>query len=382
MEGLRINFSEEAEQVWILSSTLTGNMANILARQAAHLKAVHAVLPAGLARGHSGNPAAAIRVERLYGSPVLLSALVLSKTEIDTLDLHFKISLESFQRLYKSTPAEVVYFMAGSLPAKAILHLRQLAHLGMIARLGPSHILHQLGVQVLTAPSAHPSSWFLQLIDICQDYSLPDPLSLLSDPPTRISFKQTSKKKVLDFWNTKLRASASIKDSLVLFKADFMSLSRPHPIWTSAGSSSYEVKKATVQARMLSGRYRTCWLRRHWSGDPTGYCKVPGCSNQPGTLQHMATGECPGLANSLVRAIALWQSFLKENQVLFPVVKHYSLGPPLAFLAFLVDPTTQPLVISLTQTHGTIITEKLCYMTRTWLFYMHKERLKLLQLWK
>jgi hypothetical protein len=96
----------------------------------------------------------------------------------------------------------------------------------------------------------------------------------------------------------------------------------------------------------------------------------------------MATGECPGLANSLVRAVALWKSFLLDNPLLFPIVQHYSLGSSSNFLGFLVDPSTQPLVISLTQSHGTIITEKLCYMTRTWLFYMHKERLKLLQLWK
>ena len=161
-----------------------------------------------------------------------------------------------------------------------------------------------------------------------------------------------------------------------------MSLSHPHPIWTSAGSSPYEVKKATVQARMLSGRYRTCWLRRHWSGDSSGTCRVPGCSNELGTLQHLATGECSGLANAFVRSLALWKSFLRDNPILFPVIKHYSLGDPIDFLKFLVDPTTQPLVISLTQTHGTNITEKLCYMTRTWLFYMHKERLKLLELWK
>ena len=77
---------------------------------------VHAMLPAGLARGHHGNTADAIRVERLYGVPVLLSGLgtlVLSKTDISSLDHHFKISLERLQKLHKSTPAAFVFFMAG-----------------------------------------------------------------------------------------------------------------------------------------------------------------------------------------------------------------------------------------------------------------------------
>jgi hypothetical protein len=100
MDGLRISFSEEAEHVGILRSTQAGNMANLLSRESAHTKAVHAVLPAGLARDHLGNPAAALKVEQLYGVPVLLSglgALVMSKTEEDSLDQHFKASLESFQ---------------------------------------------------------------------------------------------------------------------------------------------------------------------------------------------------------------------------------------------------------------------------------------------
>ena len=383
MEGLRIAFSEEAEHVGILRSTQAGNIANILSRESAHTRAVHAVLPAGLARGHCGNPAAALKVEKLYGVPVLLSglgALVLSKAEEDSLDQHFKVSLESFQRLYKATPAPVVYFLAGSLPASALLHLRQFSLLGMISRLGPTHIIHRHAVQVLANPAAFRNSWFLRLKELCHQYSLPEPQSFLSHPPSAISFKHIAKQKVVDFWNSKLRAEASRLDSLNFFRADFMSLSQPHPIWTTAGSSPYEVRKATVQSRMLSGRYRTCWLRRHWSGDSSGHCKVPGCSDTPGTLQHLATGECPGLADALVRAVALWKSFLLQNPILFPVVKHYSLGE--SFLSFLLDPTTMPLVISLTKTHGKQISEKLCYMTRTWLFYMHKERLKQLDLWK
>jgi hypothetical protein len=93
----------------------------------------------------------------------------------------------------------------------------------------------------------------------------------------------------------------------------------------------------------------------------------------------LATGEFPGLHASLVRAMTLWKSFLLNNPILFPVIKQYSLGPPADFLAFLVDHTAT-CYIPCPDT-WIIISEKLCYMTRTWLFQMHKERLKLLQLW-
>ena len=161
-----------------------------------------------------------------------------------------------------------------------------------------------------------------------------------------------------------------------------MSLCTLHPIWTSVGCSQFEMRKATIQARMLSGRDRTCWMRRHWSGDPTGSCRVPGCSGEPGTLKHMVTGECSGLKSALIRATSAWSSFLKENGVLLPIVQHYSLGDQDVFLSFLLDPTTLPAVIVLSQEYGPVIRDQLCYMTRTWLYCMHKERLKLLKLWR
>ena len=396
MNGMDIKFSKEAEHVGILRSTgSAGNMPNVLARQAAHTRALYGVLPAGLATGHYGNPAASLRVEKMYATPVFqsgLAALVLSKTEQASLDHHFKLSLERLQRLYKATPSPVVHFMAGTLPASATLHTKQFSLLSMIARLGPSHILHRHGCNALMSAEKNTRSWFLQVRELCQQYSLPDPLYLLQNPPPKSTFKREAHQKVVSFWNVKLRQAAAALPSLSLFRdglpplslfrAECMSLCKPHPIWTSAGSSPYEVRKATVQARMLSGRYRTCWLRRHWSGDQSGACKIPGCSGEPGTLRHLATGECLGLATALVRAVGLWSSFLKDNPILFPLVQEVSLGDPDEFLAFLVDPTTRPPVITLTQTYGTIITEQLCYMTRTWLFYMHKERLKLLKLWK
>ena len=204
----------------------------------------------------------------------------------------------------------------------------------------------------------------------------------MANPPSATSFQNTAKQKVLDYWNLKFRAAINDLDSLSMFRAEYMILCNPHPIWTSAGSSPFEIKKATVQARMLSGRYRTCWLRRYWSGDPTGHCKVPGCTDQPGTLQHIATGECPGLSAALARASAVWESFLAQNEFLTPIVQEYRNSSK--FLSFLVDPTTKQEVIALTQTMGKSaeILEKLCYLTRTWLYYMHKERLRLLDIRK
>ena len=70
--NMKLEFSTEAEHVGVLRS-VDGNLPNLLARMSAHNSALRCVLPAGLARGHRGNPAAVLRVEVLYGQPVLLS---------------------------------------------------------------------------------------------------------------------------------------------------------------------------------------------------------------------------------------------------------------------------------------------------------------------
>ena len=57
--------------------------------------------------------------------------MVLSKQDLEALDHHHKVKLEGVLRLYPCTPLPVVYFLAGSLPASAVLHLRQLQRLGL-----------------------------------------------------------------------------------------------------------------------------------------------------------------------------------------------------------------------------------------------------------
>lgn len=114
---------------------MSGNLPRLLRRFSAHSRAVPAVLPAGLARGHSSNLAAGLRIENIYGAPVLLSglsSLVLSNLEIENLNVHYKTSLEVLMRLHQKTPATVMFFLAGSLPAPALLHISMLLLLNMI----------------------------------------------------------------------------------------------------------------------------------------------------------------------------------------------------------------------------------------------------------
>ena len=185
----------------------------------------------------------------------------------------------------------------------------------------------------------------------------------------------------MSYWETKLRQAASPLLSLEFFHPQFYSLSRPHPIWSSAGSNPYEVEKACCQAKMLSGRYRTCWLTRHWSGDSSGYCSLPTCRLNPiyGTLQHMLR-DCEDLQPARQRVFSLWADYLRDRPLLLPLVQKYCQDAD-NFVQFLIDCTVLPDVIALRQLHGNWVHDSLLYLTRTFCFSVHKARLKILRKW-
>ena len=167
-----------------------------------HKKAIAAVSPLGLGRRRKLNPAASIRIQQLYGTPVLLSgisSLFLKKTELDTINQYMKKCLQYHQKLPDSTPPCVIAFLGGTLPGRAIIHLKQLNIFGMIARM-PGSVLHTHGYQVLTRLSSPFSSWFFQICDLCLEYGLTNPLDLLSDSPSNSSFNRKIKSLVIDHW--------------------------------------------------------------------------------------------------------------------------------------------------------------------------------------
>ena len=181
-----------------------------------------------------------------------------------------------------------------------------------------------------------------------------------------------TKCKVIDWWQKKFRGTADHLDSLDYSKPDFMSLSSPHPIWSSA-SSPFEVSKAVVSAQMLSGRYRTEKLMSKWStANPSGFCQLPGCHEELGTLQQILL-ECQYLFNARVKSISNWTAFLVPRPWLFPIITKHTLDDPKVHLQFLLDPLVIPAVISASPE----ILRDYFYLARTWNFSIHLTREKI-----
>ena len=220
-----------------------------------HKRQLGSLMFTGIARNHRGNPAAALKLDKLYGVPVLLSgtaSLVLTKAEVDIIDKHYRTLLSNILKLPSGTPHAFIYFMSGSPPAKALLHQRQLVLFGMICHLTDDP-LYRRAILALNSKSSS-KSWFHQIRDICLMYGLPHPLEMLQTPLSKSRFRRLVRSRIVDYWEIYLRQQSSPLTSLLYFKPQFHSLLFPHPIYWTAGSNPYEVAKAVVQGKMLSGR--------------------------------------------------------------------------------------------------------------------------------
>ena len=378
-----IPLSNTAEHVGVLRS-VSGNSATLLARFAAHRGALSSVLHTGLARNHRGNPSSGLKIEKLYALPVLLSgisSLVLSKKDLEMIEAHYRETLRKLLRLPSKTPRSVIYFLAGSLPGDAFVHLRQLSIFGMISR-QPQNLLHQHAENLFTAKLISPKSWFNQIRDYCLMYGLPHPASLLASPFEKFAFKKLVKKKVIDYWEHKLRDEASSLRSLAFFFPQYMSLTCTHPLFVSAGNSPAKVSMASIQAIMLSGRYRCDALVRHWSPNITGFCSLSiNCANQLEDIPHIL-----GICSALSPTRSKLYNFTKTKSVTFPdEVKNFVLNAfqPSSpdFIQALLDCSVIPAVIRLSQNCSDDVIAAISEISRTWIYVIHRERLKLRGQW-
>ena len=122
--------------------------------------------------------------------------------------------------------------------------------------------------------------------------------------------------RILDYWEKKLRFEVATKTSLANFKPLFMSLTSTHPMFTTCSSNVYETNKSTCQAALLSGRFKSDYMSRHWDKEnPDGHCVLcPGLKNF-GTLEHLLI-TCETLAPTRLKILNYWDSYSSEDDCL------------------------------------------------------------------
>ena len=273
---------------------------------------------------------------------------------------------------------EAIFFLAGSLPLAGLLHLRCLSLFNMICHL-KDNVLNKIAKLTLLMAQPSNKSWFTTVRDICCQYGIQHPLQLLECPMPSIKFKALCKEKVHEYWHRKLASNSSMFSSLRFLQPDFLTLLRPHPIWSTLDGNPYQTKAAAIQALFLTGRYRTERLCRFWSKNKDGFCLLDSCLNlkKLETLEHVLL-QCESLIDERRRLLEFMKDFCSDKPVIKNLVDllFHNENNDFLRMQFLVDCSVLPAVIQAAQVFGNKILESCFALTRSWCRSLHKARMK------
>ena len=155
---------------------------------------------------------------------------------------------------------------------------------------------------------------------------------------------------------------------------------------------------ATIQAQMLSGRYRTQRLCSLWSINTSEFCLLSTpCSSIPEDITHILN-DCVALQPVREKMQRFAFNYCNHIESIRPIVKKYwrpshpqfcqflldySILPEVIvqFCQFLLDYSILPEVIVANQNFGIEVLQHLFHITRTFVYNLHKTRMKMLGRW-
>ena len=129
-----------------------------------------------------------------------------------------------------------------------------------------------------------------------------------------------------------------------------MSLTKTHPLWTTAGASPSKVVMATTQAHFLSGRYRTQALCSHWSGSSSDCQLSPDCNTRE-DISHILK-HCSALNHTREKLNNFTRSYCTSHPVIASLVDQYCKVKCRLFVQFLLHCSVLPGIIAVVQVHG------------------------------
>ena len=210
------------------------------------------------------------------------------------------------------------------------------------------------------------TSWFTQVCSLLQQYHLPHTLILLHNPPDKEAYKNLVKSNVLDYWETKLRSEAEFLPSLIYFYPQYMyqrlecrccSLLHNIPVQSSPDTGPQKILRELAPFNHVKISTVLSHQNTFFSTvQPTAYShtrqrNISLCLNIRGQVSHQ-----------LVTLLLLSNSSQKTMQ-------------------FLLDCSAIPEVIHAAQIYGEKVYRDLFYLSRTWCFALHRERMKRLCKW-
>ena len=183
---------------------------------------------------------------------------------------------------------------------------------------------------------------------------------------------------ISEHWTNKLSIKASTMPNLQLLRSTSLPLGlRPHPIFTTCQTPP-QVRISIIQAKMLSGIYRSCYHSRHWQHN-TGVCLLPDCGHYPGDLLHLFKS-CLYLTPTVKEHTVKANEFLSTYPFLMSLFSRKLAHPSISSLQFLPDHSTDDEVLQFPPNFKNVVIPLLFHASWTLIWPVHRARLRVLGL--
>ena len=131
---------------------------------------------------------------------------------------------------------------------------------------------------------------------------------------------------------------------------------------------------------MMSGRFRSDYLCRHWSSNKQGYCLAETCDQIRGDLEHLLL-HCQALS---VERHRLWKMFF-DHSVGYPALYYFleklEKSQPKIKMQFFLDPTAFLEILDIFNLFGQKVVNHVYYLIRTYAYYLYRGRQLLMGYW-
>ena len=285
------------------------------------------------------SPSVKLHLWRIYCLPVLrsgLSSLPIRPTVLKPMQIFQNKILRGFLELSDSSPVPSLYFLSGELPIEGRLHLDFLSLFFNILS-NPQTKVFEIVKYILMMTDNRSTTWSAHLRMLCIMYGLPDPLRLMSTPPTKSEWQTLTQTKVTVYHEQRLRKLAEGNSKMEFLNVKLHGLSgKPHPVIRGI-TDSRDIQKLRMHLKFLTGDILTGErLASDRGADPK--CRI--CSAAKDNLVHIMT-QCPGTSDARERLRADLVNIIAEIDEKNMILEH-NISPE-TLTQFVLDPTSMNL---------------------------------------
>lgn len=223
-----------------------------------------------------------------------LETLILTKGNMETLEVCYKQLLRDLMALRKNVANEAVYLLFGLPPIEAELDIRMLNLFGAVCRLPDNSPIYRIARSQVAMRTSKPRSWFTRCLDTAKKYDLEQTLvQAIINPLSKEDWKKKVSSPIRTFWRRDLVDRASQRSSLRYFNPYWTPTWAAHHIWPIASASRAKRIAAAYRAKMLAGTYILQATRERYNQhrvDPA----CPLCGAEREDLVHFLI-HCPAL---------------------------------------------------------------------------------------